>query len=79
MLVQCEGLTQRVILGRQPAIISLSSCNSRPCTIARAEIVNAEATFFQSELHDPISDNVNVVSDYANNDSIAIHDSPQLV
>ena len=38
MLVQCEGLTQRVILGRQPAIISLSSCNSRPCTIARAEI-----------------------------------------
>jgi hypothetical protein len=35
-------------------------------------------TFFKSQLHNPISDNVNIVPDDTDNDSTARHDRPQL-
>ena len=39
-------------------------------TVARTEVIDTEARFFHRQLHDPIADNVNVVPDNTDNDSI---------
>jgi hypothetical protein len=41
-------------------------------------VPSGSPTFFKSQLHNPISDNVNIVPDDTDNDSTARHDRPQL-